>query len=499
MMAEEKRKKVEQTESINNSFSLPNIDNIKNKGPFIDGNLLEEDFFSLDEFIKGKEISRPNLFIEKLNYLRKISNITAPNSPISERLQKKYLKFHKNCFLEHPLIKMQFKDKVYAMDFSPCGNYLAVCAIDGTFIIYSIPGFQIKKSIKIRTEGIYCLKYSPDCRYIAFGGDDLKLIVVNAENLKHFYTFEGHTGCIQDIAWLQTESVQYIISVSMDRTTRIWNISTKKNDYIFFDHNADIHAVAVTQDLAYFLTSSVDSSINVYKTWTWNLECILKPHLGPIYSISASIDGLIASSSMDGTVSLYSKDDWRLIKTLMFRENIIKKVEWSPFGELLAICVFGQIYVISLSTFEIVITFREHSKQTLNCRWHPSGKYLVSSDQEDNLYIWKNPLYIIQGPIEDFKAFNVPDLTKLTEKDSEETLKFEYNSYLLFLEQSKKSIVEKFVEKLKKFKIKPELADRVLNFYRENVDQYYEYFKFDSFQKYEEILKELKNRNKKSQ
>lgn len=492
MMAEEKKRKEEQAKSIDNSFPSSNLDNKEKKDPFIESHSLEEDFFLLDEFTERNKGTQPNPFVEKLNYLRKISKNTNPNAPNSFISQKKFVNFHKNCFLEHPLIKMKFKDKVYAMDFSPCGNYLAICSIDGTFIIYSIPGFTIKKSVKILTEGIYCLKYSPDCKYLAFGGDDLKIIVVDSENLNHICSFEGHTGCIQDIVWLQTDSVQYLISVSMDKTTRIWNMNTLKNDYIFFDHNADINAVAVTQDLAYVLTTSDDSSINVYKAWDWNLECILKPHLGPIYSISASIDGLIASSSMDGTVSLYSKDDWRLIKTIMFRENIIKKVEWSPFGELLAVCVFGQIYAISLSTFEIVIAFRGHSKQTLNCRWHPFGKYLASSDQDDNLFIWKNPLYIIQGPIEEFKPFSVPDLFVLTEKDAEESLKFEYKIYNQFLEQSKGRILEKFLEKLRQFKITTELADRVLNFYKENVEQYYEYFKYDSLQKYEETLKKLK-------
>ncbi len=277
---------------------------------------------------------------------------------------------------------------------------------------------------------------------------------------------------------------------------RVWNINTKKLDYFFSDHASDINTVEITADQSYILTGSDDTSINIYNQWNWDLGSILKPHLGPIYSISASVDGLIASSSIDGTVALYSQEDWRLLKTLMFRENIIKKVQWSPFGELLIVCVYGQIYAVSLSTFEIVIAFREHSKQTISCCWHPSGKYLVSSDQDYNVIIWKNPLYIIQGPIEDFKPFNIPDISKLTKNDAIESITLEFNTYTQLLEKSKREILDKFEEKLRIFKFSDALADRVLTFYKENVNQEYAYYKRDASLKYEEMMKKLREKEK---
>ncbi len=441
---------------------------------------LDEDFFSLDTFSK---ISNVNPILEKILEFRKTKHIKF------DGIQKKYVDFHKKCILENPLIEWKFKDKVYAMDFSPCGTALALCSIDGILIIFSIPGFEVKHSVHIQTEGIYCLRYSPDCKYIAFGGDDLKVVIIEANTLQHIHSFHGHTGCIQDIRWYQTNQGLYLISGSMDGTLRVWNMKTKNLDYFFGDHASDINTVEITADKSYLLTGADDTSIHIYNLWNWDLGTILKPHLGPIYSISASIDGFIASSSIDGTVALYSQEDWRLLKTLMFRENIIKKVQWSPFGELLIVCVYGQIYAVSLSTFDIVIAFREHSKQTLNCCWHPSGKYLVSSDQDYNVIIWKNPLYIIQGPIEDFKPFSIPDLSKLTENDAEESVKFEYYTYLQLLEKSKCEILERFAEKLKTFKFSENLADRVMTFYNQNVNQEYEYYKRDAELKFQSTLK----------
>jgi WD40 repeat protein len=448
---------------------------------------LEIDFFNLDSFSKFKS---QNPILENIIEFRKTKHFNF------EGIQKKYVDFHKKCILENSLFELKFKDKVYAMDFSPCGNYLALCSIDGILIIYSIPGFDVKQSVHIQTEGIYTLRYSPDCKYIAFGGDDLKVVVIDAETLQHVHSFLGHSGCIQDLKWIRTDQELYLISVSMDASMRVWNINTKKLDYFFSDHASDINTVEITADQSYILTGSDDTSINIYNQWNWDLGSILKPHLGPIYSISASVDGLIASSSIDGTVALYSQEDWRLLKTLMFRENIIKKVQWSPFGELLIVCVYGQIYAVSLSTFEIVIAFREHSKQTISCCWHPSGKYLVSSDQDYNVIIWKNPLYIIQGPIEDFKPFNIPDISKLTKNDAIESITLEFNTYTQLLEKSKREILDKFEEKLRIFKFSDALADRVLTFYKENVNQEYAYYKRDASLKYEEMMKKLREKEK---
>lgn len=449
----------------------------------------------------------PNIFQQKLRELRELretresrgSGEIQENTENRENVDElrpeedRFIDFHENCLLETPLMHHKFNDKVIAMDFSPCGNYLAVCSIDGSMVVYTIDGFKTLNAINIKTEGIYCLRYSPDSKLIAVGGDDLKVMIFDSKTLKYLFSFTGHTGCIQDIVWTYENDELKVISVSMDATMRVWNMNTRESEYIFSDHLSDINSIAISSNGSFVFTCADDSSVNVYDFFNRDHFLILKPHFGPIYSVDTNIDGYLASSSLDGTVALYSQDDWKLVKTMKFRENIIRNVQFSPHGETLAVCVYGQIYAISLSNFKIVITFRNEDEpnQTLGCRWHNSGKFLVSSDEKYNLYVWKNPLFVTKTANDDFKSFTVPDYQNYLPIDAKESLDFAYKSYFYFLETSKIELINSFSEKLKGLDMLDVVSARLMSFFEENIQQFYSYFKADAEIKYKNTLKKI--------
>lgn len=62
----------------------------------------------------------------------------------------------------------------------------------------------------------------------------------------------------------------------------------------------------------------------------------LTEHEGPVLRIDVSVDGLLASSSGDGTIKVWSLDDRKVVKTISGFNKIKSYQDSDRFGELLA-------------------------------------------------------------------------------------------------------------------------------------------------------------------
>ena len=81
---------------------------------------------------------------------------------------------------------------------------------------------------------------------------------------------------------------KYIVSRSLDKTLRVWNLEEKRQEDILLGHSNRVWPVAIIHDDKYVLSEGSDNNIRV-----WNFyeklkkkkheETVLKGHTGAVY------------------------------------------------------------------------------------------------------------------------------------------------------------------------------------------------------------------------
>lgn len=114
---------------------------------------------------------------------------------------------------------------VYSVSWNLDGTKLASGDSDRALRIWDVDSGQIRTSIQFGHDPFWIsvVAWSPDGKQIAAASDDI-LQTWDAVTLQLLFTFEGHTGGIDNISW-SPDSTR-IASVSTDNTIKIWSAST---------------------------------------------------------------------------------------------------------------------------------------------------------------------------------------------------------------------------------------------------------------------------------
>jgi WD40 repeat protein len=96
---------------------------------------------------------------------------------------------------------------------------------DGRVEVFDSVGLKRLREKSIGRGFWKCVRLSPDEKSIAIGGEAGALMLLSWPELETLRTFVGHKGDVEDIVWRRAGD---IVSVSLDRTIRLWTPSDGK-------------------------------------------------------------------------------------------------------------------------------------------------------------------------------------------------------------------------------------------------------------------------------
>lgn len=105
---------------------------------------------------------------------------------------------------------------------------------------------------------------------------------------KQIRTFEGHGGQVTDLE--VTLDRKYLVSSSVDKTVRIWNLATGKLHKSFLNHTWDIKAIAIDPYSKYIVSCGIDGLINIFDISTGTVLNTFNNTNGRCTDISLSPD-----------------------------------------------------------------------------------------------------------------------------------------------------------------------------------------------------------------
>ncbi|KAL9277006.1 hypothetical protein ACSQ67_025426 [Phaseolus vulgaris] len=212
-----------------------------------------------------------------------------------------------------------------------------------------------------------------------------------------YCSFTGHLDEVLDLSWSKS---QVLLSSSMDKTVRLWDLETK-SCLKFFAHNDYVTCVQFNPvDEDYFISGSLDAKIRM-----WNIPARLVVDWTDIHemvtAVSYTPDGQgVLVGTQKGNCRSYTIEDYKLTQSSTIelrnkKKNLLKKVtgfQFSPGDPSQVLITSGDCRTRVVEGTQVVqkfIGFRNMSSQ-ISASFSPNGRYIISASEDSQVYVWKH-------------------------------------------------------------------------------------------------------------
>jgi WD40 repeat protein len=211
---------------------------------------------------------------------------------------------------------------------------------------------------------------------------------------------QGHMDTITGIMFADNDNK--LISVSKDKTIRIWDIETGYSKLICgqIDKEKDgmLYAAALSPDNQYLAVTGYPRKfgIRIIDLSQKQVVQVLSGHSNVVNSLNFSNDGKrLISGSSDNTAIIWDVITGNDIITLgekqeIRHQDIIVSVDFSPCGKIAATASFDQtIRLWNSYTGECLSVLKGHNAPVSTLSFTPNGRYLISGSQDKTIRLWK--------------------------------------------------------------------------------------------------------------
>ncbi|MFM7819186.1 MAG: c-type cytochrome domain-containing protein, partial [Verrucomicrobiota bacterium] len=217
-----------------------------------------------------------------------------------------------------------FKGGVYAVAFSPDGNWIFTGGGDATggeVRRWSVADGTSDRLYAGQRDAVHAVAVSPDGAVLAAGSYDYGIGLWAAADGTERHRIAGSQGAILGLAFRPDGRV--LASVGYDRTSKLYDPTTGSRLETLGQALRELNAVAFAPDGKVLLTGGNDNRIRVYRVGTEVREGAVElvdtvfAHEGGLLQVVYSPDGRrVASSGQDRTVKLFQAEGLKPLLTL---------------------------------------------------------------------------------------------------------------------------------------------------------------------------------------
>jgi WD40 repeat protein len=153
---------------------------------------------------------------------------------------------------------------VNALDFSPDGSRLASAGADGSLHLYDRSAQTVTTLSPPHASAVNSVAFSADGRWLASGDDDGLVRLWSVADPRAPIPLRGHRNSVRDIAFVTTADGPRLLTISYDRTARLWDyLRPESNPVVLRGHDdALTHLVLAGQ---HFATAAYDRTVRIWQ------------------------------------------------------------------------------------------------------------------------------------------------------------------------------------------------------------------------------------------
>jgi WD40 repeat protein len=230
-------------------------------------------------------------------------------------------------------------DKIMAFAFSADGNTLAVAGgtpgdVGGVHLL-DWPSGKGRGKWDVFEDVATCVAFGPFVNFAAGSADHSLVLLDERREGRVIKRFEGHTKAVRGLAYVP--GGKSLVSVSADRTVKLWEVLTSKLERSFGNHLGPVHAVAFRPRaaLGFCVTASDDKTVRLWQPSIGRMVRIVRGHGGPVFAVAFSTDGRrIFSIGQEGIGRILDADSDKVLHEWKAHNDWVYALAVGPNGNL---------------------------------------------------------------------------------------------------------------------------------------------------------------------
>ncbi|KAL1368315.1 hypothetical protein HN51_022469 [Arachis hypogaea] len=212
-----------------------------------------------------------------------------------------------------------------------------------------------------------------------------------------YCSFHGHLDEVLDLAWSKSE---LLLSSSMDKTVRLWDLETKSCLKVF-PHNDYVTCIQFNPiDEDYFISGCLDGKVRIWDIQERHVVDWTDIH-EMVTAIAYTPDGQgVLVGTMKGSCRTYSVADCKLSQTGTVeirrkKKSHLRKVTGFQFApgnpsQVLVTSADARARIVEGS--EVVQKFKgfKNADSQIAASFSANGKFIISASDDSQVFIWKN-------------------------------------------------------------------------------------------------------------
>ncbi len=216
-----------------------------------------------------------------------------------------------------------------------------------------------------------------------------------SKNLKEIKTLKSHKDAVNDLAF--SKDGRYLVSVSSDKTVKIWDVKRKKLIKTLEGHGDIITSVDISKDKKFIATGSWDGSINLWDFETGELLTTIEGPFSYINDVAFSpTDRLLAAAGIDKKIFIFDYELGELVNEIKAHDDAINSIAFSPDGKYLVSASSDRtVKIWDIYDNILVKTLAAHNDIAKSVSYSRNGKYLASGGWDNTINIWETTKWLI--------------------------------------------------------------------------------------------------------